>query len=79
MDHELLRNVLIGAEGGYVRDDFEGSDRTDNRYDAGADVTYLINRHFSVGAAYQYSTRDSDSDTAEFDSNIFTVRVRAQL
>ena len=79
VDHELLRNVLIGAEGGYVRDDFENANRTDNRYDAGADITYLLNRHFSVGAAYQYSTRDSDTETAEFDSNIFTVRVRAQL
>jgi hypothetical protein len=79
VDHELLRNVLIGAEGGYVRDDFENTDRTDNRFDAGADVTYLINRHFSVGAAYGFSKRDSNDNEREFDNNLFTVRVRAQL
>jgi hypothetical protein len=79
VDHELLRNVLIGAEGGYVRSDFENTNVTDNRFDAGADITYLINRHFSVGAAYGFTTRDSDDEEDEFDRNIFTVRVRAQL
>jgi hypothetical protein len=79
VDHELLRNVLIGAQAGYVRSDFENSGETDNRYDVGADVTYLINRHFSVGAAYGFTTRNSDDEEDEFDRNIFTVRVRAQL
>jgi hypothetical protein len=79
VDHELLRNVLIGAEGGYVRNDFENTNVTDNRFDAGADITYLINRHFSVGAAYDFSTRSSDDEEEEFDRNIFSVRLRAQL
>ncbi len=79
VDHELLRNVLIGAEAGYVRSDFENTDVTDNRFDVGADITYLINRHFSVGAAYGFTTRDSDDEEDEFDRNLFTVRLRAQL
>jgi len=79
VDHELMRNVLIGAEGGYVRSDFENTNVTDNRFDAGADITYLINRHFSVGAAYGFTKRDSDDEDDEFDRNLFTVRVRAQL
>jgi hypothetical protein len=79
VDHELLRNVLIGAEAGYIRNDFQNTDRTENRYDAGADITYLINRHFSVGAAYGFTKRDSDDEDAEFDRNLFTLRVRAQL
>ena len=79
VDHELLRNVLIGAEAGYVRSDFENTNETDNRFDLGADITYLINRHFSVGAGYGFTTRDSDDEEDEFDRNLFTVRVRAQL
>lgn len=79
VDHELLRNVLIGAQGGYVRSDFENTNVTDNRFDVGADVTYLINRNFSVGAAYGFATRNSDDEENEFDRNIFTLRVRAQL
>jgi hypothetical protein len=79
VDHELLRNVLVGVEGGYVRSDFENTNVTDDRYDAGADVTYLINRNFSVGAAYDFTTRNSDDEENEFDRNIFTLRLTAQL
>jgi hypothetical protein len=79
VDHELLRNVLVGVEGGYVRSDFENTNVTDNRYDAGADITYLINRHFSVGAAYGFTTRNSEDEEEEFDRNVFSLIVRAQL
>jgi hypothetical protein len=79
VDHELLRNVLIGVEGGYQRDDFENTNQTDDRFDAGADVTYLINRHFSVGAGYDFTHQSSDNSDDEFDRNIFSIRVRAQL
>jgi hypothetical protein len=78
-EHELFRQVVIGARAGYRRDDFQNTDRTDNRMDLGTDVRYLINRHFSVGAGYNFSKRWSDDDTREFDGNVFTVRVQAQL
>jgi hypothetical protein len=79
VNHELLRNVVVGAGAGYLRNDFENTDRTDNRWDANADITYLINRHFSVGAAYGYTTRSSDDPDARFDRNLISLRVRAQL
>jgi len=71
--------VVVGAGAGYLRNDFENTDRTDNRWDANADITYLINRHFSVGAAYGYTTRSSDDPDARFDRNLISLRVRAQL
>jgi uncharacterized protein (PEP-CTERM system associated) len=79
VDHELLRNLLIGGEVAYRRDDFQETDRTDNRIDVGPDITYFLNRNLSVGAAYTFTTRDSDVDTREFDRNLVTVRVTAQL
>ena len=79
VNHELFRQVLIGASAGYQRDDFKDANRTDNRMDLGADVQYLINRHFSVGAGYNFSKRWSDDSNREFDGNVFTVRVQAQL
>jgi hypothetical protein len=79
VDHELLRNVLVGVEGGYTRNDFENTGRIDNRWDADADITYLINRHFSVGAAYGFTTRNSDDPDREFDRNLISLRVRARL
>ena len=79
VDHELLRNVLIGGQVAYQRDDFQDVDRVDNRFDLGPDVTYLLNRYLSVGAAYTFTTRDSDDQDREFDRNLFTVRLTAQL
>jgi hypothetical protein len=80
VDHELLRNVLIGGEVSYTRDDFQDSGgRVDNRYDVGPDITYLINRHFSVGAGYVFTKQDSDDNQEEFTRNVVTLRLTAQL
>jgi hypothetical protein len=79
VDHELLRNVLIGAEVSYQRDDFQDADRVDNRIDLGPDITYLLNRYLSVGAGYTFTKRDSDDSDREFDRHLVTFRVTAQL
>ncbi len=78
VDHELLRNLLIGVDGSIARDDFEGIDRVDYVYGAGADVTYLINRYLSAGLDYSFQTRDSDAAGEDFDNHIVLGRVRLQ-
>lgn len=77
--HELLRNVLLNGNAAYIRDDFEGTDRTDNTVTAGAGVSYLLNRNLSLDASYSFSTRDSDEDDEEYTRNIFRVGVTARL
>lgn len=79
VDHELLRNVLIGANVGFARDDFEGIDRTDNTLSAGAGVTYLLNRYLSLSGDYSFQDRSSDVDAEEFTRNRFTLSITAQL
>jgi hypothetical protein len=79
VDHELLRNLLIGGQVAYRRNDFQDTDRTDNRFDLGPNVTYLVNRNFSLGAGYTFTKRDSDNNDGEFDRHVVTVRVTAQL
>jgi hypothetical protein len=79
VDHELLRNVLIGGRVAYTRDDFQDEDRVDNRIDVGPNITYLLNRYLSVGAGYTFTTRDSDDQDEEFDRNLVSVRLTAQL
>jgi hypothetical protein len=80
VDHELLRNVLIGGEVSYTRDDFQDSGgRVDNRFDVGPDVTYLLNRYLSVGAGYVFTKQDSDDNQEEFTRNVVTLRLTAQL
>jgi hypothetical protein len=79
VDHELLRNLLIGGEVVYRRDDFQDTNRTDNRFDLGPNVTYLLNRYLSLGAGYNFTKQDSDDSDEEFDRHVITVRVTAQL
>jgi hypothetical protein len=79
VDHELLRNVLIGGQVAYRRDDFQDTGRVDNRFDVGPDITYLLNRYLSVGAGYTFTSRDSDDSDREFTRNLITLRVTAQL
>jgi hypothetical protein len=79
VEHELLRNVILAANVGYTRDDFEGIDRTDNTVSAGGGVTYLINRNFSINAGYNYTTRSSDDNEEEFDRNLVRIGVTGRL
>lgn len=77
--HELLRNLLLNANGAYIRDDFQGTSRTDNVFEVGGGVTYLINRNFSVDATYTYEDRQSDDSEAEYSRNIFMISLTSKL
>lgn len=77
--HELLRNVLLNGNAAYIRDDFEGTSRTDDSLAAGAGVTYLLNRRLSLDGTYEFDTRTSDDNDEEYIRNIFRVGLTAQL
>jgi hypothetical protein len=77
--HELLRNVLLNANAGYIRDDFEGIDRSDDTLVVGGGISYLLNRNLSLDATYDFSTRSSDEEEEEYTRNIFLVGVTARL
>lgn len=79
VDHELLRNLLIGGTVGYVRDDFSEIDRVDDTINAGANITYILNRNFAVEGAYLFTDRSSDLDTEEFTRNRITLSLTARL
>ena len=77
--HELLRNVLFNVNGGYIRDDFEGTSRSDNTYQVGGGVTYLINRNFSANATYGFTKRTSDDNNQEYTGNVVLIGLTAKL
>ncbi|MEZ5824887.1 MAG: outer membrane beta-barrel protein [Geminicoccaceae bacterium] len=79
VQHELRRNIYLSGRVGYDRDDFDGTDRTDDTYRVGAGIRYLLNRNIGVDASYDYSTRSSDIDDQEFDRNIFRIGIVARL
>ncbi len=79
VDHELLRNVHLGAHVGYTRDNFSGPSRTDNGVAVGGGATYFLNRYLSVDANYTYQQRWSDLPNDEFTDNLIMVGLTGRL
>jgi hypothetical protein len=78
VEHELFRNLLLGAAFTIGRDHYEGISRDDDIYIAGLTARYLINRNFYAGAEFAHRTRTSDTDD-EFSQNVILLRIGAQL
>ena len=77
--HELRRNILLNGNVAYQRDDFEGTNRTDDSFFVGAGARYLVNRNLAVDASYNFSTRTSDDDDQDYTRSVFRVGVVIQL
>lgn len=79
VDHELFRNVIVGASAGYRNSIFEGSQVEDDEYRLGGRVSYLMNRKLTLDARYDFSTRSSTAAEREFDRNRFTLGLTLHL
>ena len=75
IDHELLRNLRVGAFIDYERDDYDGQDITDSYTALGPSVTYLWNRNLSARVEYRYRSKDSNRSDREYDENVFGLSV----
>ena len=79
IDHELMRNVIIGARASYANQDYEGIARSDDVIRAGLGIDYLLNRNFSVGLGYDYTDRDSNVLGLDYTRNEIGLTLRAAL
>ncbi len=79
IDHELLRNVLVGAQVDFRNENYEDSDRVDNRVDLQIGGSYLVNRNVSVSLGYQHRNRMSTDDTEDFSENIVRLGVDLRM
>ena len=77
VDHELLRNLLLRLDLGYAQDSFEGVARTDRNYEAGFGARYLMNRHVTLVARYDFRKRASDVPALDFDQNLVMIGIEA--
>jgi hypothetical protein len=55
IDHELFRNVLLNGTVAWYHDEYSGINLTDDNYQFGAGVKYLLNRHLYLGLNYTYT------------------------
>lgn len=79
VQHELQRNVLLGAKALYLNDDFRDISREDDRAILSLGAEYLVNNYVSVAADYRYEQRWSDEAGADFSRNLVTVGVRTRF
>lgn len=76
VDHELLRNVILGVELGFDRRDYETDLRASDLYTI-LSGRWLINRNMSLSASYQFVTRiEAKGGAQEYYQNLFQVRLR---
>ena len=73
-DHELYRNILLNGGLGYQRADYLQNGGSQNIYDIGGGVTYLINRYARVSATYDFSSSDS-TNASHYFRNIALIRL----
>ncbi len=79
VDHELLRNLILGGEVAFRYDDYEGISREEKNYGVGISADYLWNRYLTLGASYDFRYRDSNVADEDLTRNIFSLFLRAQL
>lgn len=81
VDHELLRNVLLNANVGYIFNDYiGGAERQEDIYQVGLSAKYLLNRNFFLISGYNYRTRSTANiSNADFDVNSVYFSLGAQL
>ncbi len=75
----LRRDLTANVSGSYAIQEFHGIDRTDDVTVLGAGLKYFILPQVYVGADYQFQRRSSNEALANFDDNLFFVRLGAQL
>jgi hypothetical protein len=71
LEHELLRNILLGAALEYRSYDFRGISisRDDNFYSGEIGARYLLNRIVVLGLDYGYYTRSSNASAQDYTQN----------
>ena len=82
VDHELLRNLILGADLAMASRRYEpvagAPAREDDRIGFGIEGTWLVNRSLHASLGYRFETRDSTAAGDDYDNNTLTLNVRLQ-
>jgi hypothetical protein len=78
VDYELLRNVIVFGSASFKTEDFQESPRKDDVTRISAGLDYALNRHWKLGARYDFISRDSSLPTYSFDKHVVMFNVTAQ-
>lgn len=80
VDHELLRNIILGGELRADRREYDSTNQKATDGVAQIDGRWLINRSMSVSGSYSYNRRiESTGGAIEYDRNLVQLRLRIAL
>lgn len=86
VDYELLRNLLLDAQGDFEQDDFAGISRTDRIVSGGLGARYLVNRRLQLHGDLTWLHREASAVFSGpvvrgpvFDEIRLAVGIKAQL
>jgi hypothetical protein len=78
LGYSLTRQISLGSNLAYLRDDRSDEDRVDDDIEAGVSASYAVNRYAQVSASYSYRQRTSNDPTREFTRNSVVLSVVAR-
>ena len=78
VSYALTRQVSLGGNVAYLRDDRSGGGRTDDDVTTGVSASYAINRYASVSAGYEFRRRTSTDADREFTRNLVFLTLTGQ-
>ena len=73
IEHEYLRNVLLHANVGIARDDYNQNGGNQTLWATGAGATYLLNRNMQLGLAYDFVARQSSGNAGNGNTLVITT------
>ncbi|MGG5822261.1 outer membrane beta-barrel protein [Falsiroseomonas sp. HW251] len=80
VDHEYLRNVIVGAEAGVEWDQYQQPSQSSTDAYGAVSARWLINRSFSLVGSYQYSWRlNASAGLPDYNRNLVQFSLRMAL
>ena len=80
VDHEYLRNVILGAEIGASLSEYQDPDQEATDGFVGLSARWLINRNLALVGSWQHIRRlNATAGLDEYDRNLFQLRLRIAL
>ena len=76
VDHSFRRWLIGSLKIGFGVDDYVGNNRVDNRYSAGAGLTYKLNRTVQIKGEFRPDWLQSNTAGADYTASIFMLGLR---
>lgn len=75
IEHTLTRSITLMVGGGYANNKYQNIARNEDVYSATIGVQYAFTPRLSVAANYKYASRNTTIAGANYDQNIFEIRL----